>query len=497
MADTTGYVTFTNVGLNGPGGVGYFSHTTLFIDYTTGAVTIPRRPSRHSDFHHRRPGDLHLQRRRLAGGADPPRQRKLRSACGLVRWLWRFPGSRGRLVWHLTDLVFRRRLSVGCGLWKPVERGAQPQHGLADGLLRRGDADPHACGRRGGRDAEGPATSSSRRPARCARSSGWAIATSISAARPTRALASRSGSPPTPSARPAVAGPLSLGRPFGLRRSSRRSVHPRRLSRQRRRPSPRSKSRRSATGMSSSTATTSSSPTTCRRRAIWRWPTAAPSRRCAACFRANLDEFKRTHADFCRPVVTEGPVLGFVRQRLAARAEEIGWTRSLDADLHLVADGAIVRPRDRKRRRDLRFPGAAQRTCGSCRSTFLPAMVGTGSNDPRTLGVMLCDLAIGGKPVSLDDERLREGVHQFELHAGEQRRWTDGALVLDPTFLGRPDRRGVAGCDLRRHHAPRLGPPRDGAQADAGRPAEAPRGRLTDWPGSPAAPEAAGSAHWR
>ena len=36
--------------------------------------------------------------------------------------------------------------------------------------------------------------------------------------------------------------------------------------------------------MSSSTATTSSSPTTCRPRAIWRWPTAAPSRSCAACF---------------------------------------------------------------------------------------------------------------------------------------------------------------------------------------------------------------------
>src|SRR5208337_4868746 len=49
-------------------------------------------------------------------------------------------------------------------------------------------------------------------------------------------------------------------------------------------PSPRSKSTQSATGMSSSTATTSSSPTTCRRKAIWRWPIAAPSRSCAASF---------------------------------------------------------------------------------------------------------------------------------------------------------------------------------------------------------------------
>ena len=45
---------------------------------------------------------------------------------------------------------------------------------------------------------------------------------------------------------------------------------------------------------------------------------------------ANLDEFKRTHADFCRPVVTQGPVLDFVRQRLITRAEGMGWKRLLD-----------------------------------------------------------------------------------------------------------------------------------------------------------------------
>jgi hypothetical protein len=54
---------------------------------------------------------------------------------------------------------------------------------------------------------------------------------------------------------------------------------------------------------------------------------------------------ERTHADFCRPVVTEGPVLDFVRQRLVARAEEIGWRQSRDADLRLVADSDVLRPR--------------------------------------------------------------------------------------------------------------------------------------------------------
>src|SRR5579871_6072901 len=52
----------------------------------------------------------------------------------------------------------------------------------------------------------------------------------------------------------------------------------------------------------------------------------------------------RTHADFCRPVVTEGPLLEIVRKRLVARAEAIGWSPSRDPDLRLCVDGRIVRP---------------------------------------------------------------------------------------------------------------------------------------------------------
>ena len=54
---------------------------------------------------------------------------------------------------------------------------------------------------------------------------------------------------------------------------------------------------------------------------------------------AMLEGRERTHADFCRPVVTKGPILDFARKRLRARAEEIGWTPSRDADLSLAIDG--------------------------------------------------------------------------------------------------------------------------------------------------------------
>ncbi len=42
---------------------------------------------------------------------------------------------------------------------------------------------------------------------------------------------------------------------------------------------------------------------------------------------------ERTHADFCRPVVTEGPTLGFIRRWLDARARELGWMAATDPEL--------------------------------------------------------------------------------------------------------------------------------------------------------------------
>ena len=146
---------------------------------------------------------------------------------------------------------------------------------------------------------------------------------------------------------------------------------------------------------------------------------------------AMMEGRERTHADFCRPVVTEGPVLDFVRQRLLARTEEIGWTPSRDADLHLVVDGDVVRPSLEGSVATFDFPASA-RDVRVVSNTFSPKLFNLESDDPRMLGVMLCGLALSDRELSLDDERLRDGVHQLENHAGELRRWTNGELVLDP-----------------------------------------------------------------
>ena len=146
---------------------------------------------------------------------------------------------------------------------------------------------------------------------------------------------------------------------------------------------------------------------------------------------ANLDEFKRTHADFCRPVVTGGPVLEFVAERLSARAEEIGWTRSRGAELRLVADGEVVRPGLEGGVATFALPAGAK-DVWLMSNTFSPKLLTAKSHDARLLGVMLSGIAFGGHEVSLGDERLCEGVHQLECHDGNLRRWTNGKLALDP-----------------------------------------------------------------
>jgi hypothetical protein len=143
---------------------------------------------------------------------------------------------------------------------------------------------------------------------------------------------------------------------------------------------------------------------------------------------------ERTHADFCRPVITGGPTLDFVRQRLAARAEEIGWKPERDADLHLAVDGRIVRPLAEDGSAAFLFRADAK-DVRLMSNSFVPMALG--SSDERRLGVMLLGLALsgsGGEPrrISLGDDRLGDGVHQVEDHGGSLRRWTNGEFALDP-----------------------------------------------------------------
>ena len=149
----------------------------------------------------------------------------------------------------------------------------------------------------------------------------------------------------------------------------------------------------------------------------------------------------RTFDDFCRPVMLDSADLAFVRRRLLARAEAIGWTRSHDPELRLVVDGEAIRPATSGDVSVFRLPANAK-DVRLTSDTFVPAHVG--ESDPRRLGVALLGLAFvsesGTREVALDDPRLADGLHPEEAKAGAHWRWTKGELTLAPEMFA-----GLAG----------------------------------------------------
>jgi hypothetical protein len=145
-----------------------------------------------------------------------------------------------------------------------------------------------------------------------------------------------------------------------------------------------------------------------------------------------LDGRDKSHADFCRPVVQDGPVLAFVRQRLIERASALGWTPSRDPDLHLIVDGEIRCPLKEAKAAVFLFPAGAQ-DVRLISDTFAPARLG--SSDQRELGLCVTGLSFAGtegepRLVSPADQRLKNGFHPQEGQDGATWRWTNGELML-------------------------------------------------------------------
>ena len=144
------------------------------------------------------------------------------------------------------------------------------------------------------------------------------------------------------------------------------------------------------------------------------------------------DASLRTHADFCRPVHLDGPVVDAVRMHMGKRAKAAGWTFD-DSDalagLHLMVDGRRVEPELRDLSARFVLPAEAK-AVWLVSETNVPAAVGSGA-DLRTLGVCVGKIVIedGFKPliVAADDPRLGAGFHDVEQ--GPQR-WTCGRARL-------------------------------------------------------------------
>jgi hypothetical protein len=141
----------------------------------------------------------------------------------------------------------------------------------------------------------------------------------------------------------------------------------------------------------------------------------------------------------CAPVLTGGPLVDAIWQRILDRAgPRPGLPLTDDPDLHLLADGVRV---DAVERQDhvlvFRLTGRPAAVRIASREA-VPAELGL-ARDPRSLGVALRRIAVrqGTKFVVLkaDDARLADGFHAYE--SAKDLRWTDGNAALPPETFAR------------------------------------------------------------
>ena len=123
-----------------------------------------------------------------------------------------------------------------------------------------------------------------------------------------------------------------------------------------------------------------------------------------------------------------------VRARLIARAEALGWTRTIEPAPWLEADGRRIEPVRTGETCQFTLPaGCSQVTLHS--STSRPSDVDPHSGDRRRLGLKLHHLALGTRrgllPVALHSPALAEGFNRVEYdETGHVWRWTTGAALL-------------------------------------------------------------------
>jgi hypothetical protein len=152
--------------------------------------------------------------------------------------------------------------------------------------------------------------------------------------------------------------------------------------------------------------------------------------------RALPDGSALTHDDFCRPFIESGPLVEVARERLAARAQGLGWTRESSFECHVLVDGRKLEPTRSDGVLTFRLPSSARQVRLTA-DTFTPNDV-DGRGDRRDLGLCLRQLTIESgaeqRIVTPDDARLDVGFHPVERCGAECWRWTSGEAALPPTL---------------------------------------------------------------
>jgi len=157
----------------------------------------------------------------------------------------------------------------------------------------------------------------------------------------------------------------------------------------------------------------------------------------------NAAEFARLHPDddrphwqYCRPFLDwDSPESNPIREMLIERAEALGHKLDHDPDLHLVVDGAVIRPAAIEGGL-YRFTIPAGSAAVSLASrTVVPAEVEADARDRRRLGVPVeCFVLDDGAlriEVEHDHTSLADGFYDAEA----THRWTGGLARLPEAWL--------------------------------------------------------------
>jgi hypothetical protein len=142
------------------------------------------------------------------------------------------------------------------------------------------------------------------------------------------------------------------------------------------------------------------------------------------------------------PWADSGRAATRIRRALAARAQILGYRRTRDPDLVLVADGRLMRPSiaDARMAR-FTIPAGAKRLRLLSRSV-VPAEVVPGAGDRRRLGIAVIRIVFEDNGerwvMKANDPRLHIGFHPAEQRLWQSWRWTDGAAEVPPAPADRP-----------------------------------------------------------
>jgi len=157
----------------------------------------------------------------------------------------------------------------------------------------------------------------------------------------------------------------------------------------------------------------------------------------------NFEEFAALYPDDVRPsfrecatrVTPETPALAAIRRKLFDRAEVLGHPTTDDPDLHLIADGEIIRPCSVENDLYTFMLDRKPREIRLASSSAVPAELELSSTDTRRLGACIERIVLRDDYVRLDISHahpsLCEGFHEDE----GSRRWTDGMALLPDALL--------------------------------------------------------------